>query len=37
MIEYYLQQASSFAGEVDALILLVTVIVGFWFFLTVRL
>ena len=34
MIEYYLQGASSYASEIDGLILLVTLIVGFWFFLT---
>lgn len=34
MIERYLEQASSYAGEVDFLILLITIIVGFWFILT---
>ncbi|MFO7303368.1 MAG: cytochrome c oxidase subunit II [Acidobacteriota bacterium] len=28
---WYLQQASTFAGDVDNLVLLITVIVGFWF------
>lgn len=31
MIERWVQQASSFAGDVDGLVLLVTVLVGFWF------
>jgi cytochrome c oxidase subunit 2 len=34
MIEYYLSQASSFAGQIDDLFLLVTLIIGFWFFLS---
>ncbi len=33
MIEYYLEAVSSYAGEIDGLIVLVTVIVGFWFIL----
>ena len=33
MIEYYVEAASSYAGEIDGLIVLVTVIVGFWFIL----
>ncbi len=33
MIEYYVEAVSSYAGEVDGLILLVTVLVGFWFIL----
>jgi cytochrome c oxidase subunit 2 len=32
MIEHFVQSASSFAGDIDGLILLVTVLVGFWFF-----
>lgn len=32
MIEQYVQNASSYAGDIDGLILLVTVLVGFWFF-----
>lgn len=31
MIDRWVQQASSFAGDVDGLVLLVTVLVGFWF------
>jgi cytochrome c oxidase subunit 2 len=31
MIERYVEAASSFAGEVDGLIVLITVLVGFWF------
>lgn len=33
MIEQYLPSASSYAGEVDGLILIILVIVGFWFIL----
>jgi cytochrome c oxidase subunit 2 len=33
MMEYFIEAASSYAGEVDGLILLVTVLVGFWFIL----
>jgi len=33
MIEHYLDQASSFAKDIDGLILLITVITGFWFLL----
>lgn len=33
MISKYVESASSFAGDIDHLIWLVTVIVGFWFFL----
>ncbi len=32
MIEGWVKNASSYAGDVDGLILLVTVLVGFWFF-----
>ncbi len=32
MIERFVQNASSYAGDIDGLILLVTVLVGFWFF-----
>lgn len=35
MIEYWLQAASTYAGDIDFVIELVAVIVGFWFFLTV--
>ena len=34
MIEYFVHSASSFAGDVDNLFLVVTLIIGFWFFLT---
>ena len=34
MIEYFIEQGSSYAGDIDALILLITVLVGFWFFLS---
>lgn len=34
MIESLIPQASTFAGEIDAVILLVTVLTGFWFILT---
>ncbi len=34
MLERYVQAASSYAGQIDGLILLVTVLVGFWFVLT---
>lgn len=33
MIEHYLDQASSFAKDIDGLILLITAITGFWFLL----
>ncbi|GMV06022.1 MAG: hypothetical protein AMXMBFR53_22990 [Gemmatimonadota bacterium] len=33
MVERLIQQASSYAGSIDGLILLVTVLVGFWFLL----
>ena len=33
MISKYVESASSFSGEIDHLIWLVTLIVGFWFFL----
>ncbi|MEW5743205.1 MAG: cytochrome C oxidase subunit II [Myxococcota bacterium] len=33
MIEHYLEQASTFAADIDNLILLITVTVGFWFLL----
>jgi cytochrome c oxidase subunit II len=32
MIDQWVQRASSFAGDIDGLVLLVTVLVGFWFF-----
>ena len=32
MLEYYMPQASSYAAEIDNLIWLVTILVGFWFF-----
>lgn len=32
MIEQFVKSASSFSGDIDGLILLVTVLVGFWFF-----
>jgi cytochrome c oxidase subunit 2 len=32
MIDQWVRQASSFAGDIDGLVLLVTVLVGFWFF-----
>jgi cytochrome c oxidase subunit 2 len=31
MIEHYLQSLSTFSGDIDRLVLLVTVLVGFWF------
>ena len=34
MLEYYLPRASSYAGDIDFLFTIITVIVGFWFFLT---
>jgi cytochrome c oxidase subunit 2 len=34
MIQWFLPQASSFAGDVDFLFLLITLVVGFWFILT---
>jgi len=34
MIERYVIQASTYAADIDALILLIGVLVGFWFFLT---
>ena len=34
MIEYYEQSASSFAGDIDNLFLVITLIIGFWFILT---
>jgi cytochrome c oxidase subunit 2 len=34
MIEQLIGQVSTFAGQIDDLIVLVTVIIGFWFFLT---
>ncbi len=33
MIEYYVEAASSYAGEIYGLVVLVTVMVGFWFIL----
>ena len=33
MISKYVESASSYAGDIDHLIWLVTLIVGFWFFL----
>jgi len=33
MIEQYIDQVSSYAADIDNLILLITVLVGFWFFL----
>ena len=32
MIDQWVRQASSFAGDIDWLVMLVTVLVGFWFF-----
>ena len=32
MMERWVPNAGSYAGEIDGLILLVTVLVGFWFF-----
>ena len=32
MIDQWVRQASSYAGDIDGLVLLVTVLVGFWFF-----
>jgi cytochrome c oxidase subunit 2 len=32
MIDQWVRQASTFAGDIDGLVLLVTVLVGFWFF-----
>ena len=34
MIEFFVHNASSFAGDIDNLFLLITLIIGFWFFLT---
>ncbi len=34
MLERYVQSASSYAAEIDGLILLITVLVGFWFILS---
>lgn len=34
MIQWFVPQASSFAGDVDFLFLLITIVVGFWFILT---
>ena len=34
MVEQLIQPASSFAGEIDFVILLITVLTGFWFFAT---
>ena len=34
MIEYFVYSASSFAGEIDDLFFVITLIIGFWFFLT---
>ena len=34
MIEYFVQSASSFAGDIDNLFLVITLIIGFWFILT---
>ena len=34
MIEFFVHSASSFAGDIDNLFLIVTFIIGFWFFLT---
>lgn len=33
MIEYFLESASSYAADIDGLILLITLLVGFWFVL----
>ena len=33
MIEYFVESASSFAGDIDNLFLVITLIIGFWFFL----
>lgn len=33
MISHYLEQASTFARDIDNLILLITLTVGFWFLL----
>ncbi|MEE9278706.1 MAG: cytochrome c oxidase subunit II [Myxococcota bacterium] len=33
MIEYYVEAVSSYAAQIDGLILLIAVLVGFWFFL----
>ena len=33
MIEYYVQNASSFAADIDNLFFVITLIIGFWFFL----
>jgi cytochrome c oxidase subunit 2 len=34
MLEYYLPRVSSYAGDIDFLFTTITLIVGFWFFLT---
>jgi cytochrome c oxidase subunit II len=34
MISWYIERASSYAGDIDLLIAMVTVLVGFWFFLS---
>ncbi len=34
MMEYFIEEASSYAGEIDGLILLVTVLTGFWLILS---
>ena len=33
MIEYFIQSASSFSGDIDNLFLVITLIIGFWFIL----
>lgn len=31
MIERYIEHASTFAADVDGIVMLITVLVGFWF------
>ncbi|MBT4184491.1 MAG: cytochrome C oxidase subunit II, partial [Deltaproteobacteria bacterium] len=33
MIEYFIDSASSFSGDIDNLFFVITLIIGFWFFL----
>jgi cytochrome c oxidase subunit 2 len=33
MIDYFVERASTYAGDIDQQILLITILVGFWFFL----
>ena len=33
MIDYFVERASTYAGDIDRQILLITILVGFWFFL----